>query len=150
MALATDFENPAYVPQAHRDVPAGHTLMPRDMAIALDRKVGDFDVFIANTSTTTLVQEFYVGGAWAAAVQLRVGDVITNEVAKLGELRAVERHHAEEVARTLSRTGLWLPSNALSAIKTNDGGHVAADGGHRAFAVRNRLVTAAFNTDFFR
>ena len=144
MALAIDYDDPGYVPQAHRNVPAGHTKMPRVMAIALDKKVGDFDEFIGKASIHALVQEFIVGGGWAAPVQVRVGNITTNEEAKLGELRTVERHHAEEVALVLSNAGMWITADALCAIMMDNGGHLAADGGHRAFAVRNRLVTADF------
>ena len=144
MALAIDFDGPNYVPQAWRGVPAGHKKMPREMAIALDKKVGDFYVFITKAGIHALAQEFFVGGGWGAPVQVRVGNVTTNEEAKLGELRAVERHHAEEVARTLTNAGMWITGDALSAIMTDSGGYIAADGGHRANAVRNRLVTADF------
>ena len=71
-----------------------------------------------------LVQEFYVGGPFGAPVQYRVGDITTNEEAQLGELRTVELHHAEEVALTLSKAGLWLPADALSAIKMENVGLV--------------------------
>ena len=147
MALAIDYDDPGYVPQAQRDVPAGHTKMPLKDAIALDKRVGDFTAFIGKTSIHALVQEFFVGGGWAAPVRVRVGDITTNEEAKLGELRTVEQHHAEEVARTLTSTGMWITSDALSAIMTDNGGYIAADGGHRAFAVRNGLVTADFAKD---
>ena len=123
MALAIDYDDPGYVPQAHRNVPAGHMWMPHEMAIALDKKVGgDFDEFIRKASIHALVQEFFLGGGWDAPVQLRVGDITTNEEAKLGELRTVEQHHAEEVAGVLSNTGMWITADALCAIMMDNGG----------------------------
>ena len=138
MAMPTAFKDPGYVPQAHRDVPAGHTKMPRDAAIELDARIGDFEAFMKKTSTSALVQEFFVGGPFRAPVRVRVGDITTNEEARLGEIRFIELHHAEEVAKTLSRAGVWLPMDAVCAIKLVNGGYVAADGGHRAYAVRTR------------
>ena len=72
------FNDPDYVPQAHRDVPAGHMMMPREAAIALDKRIGDFMKYIENTSVVALVQEFYVDGPFGRPGTIAVWEAVTD------------------------------------------------------------------------